>query len=335
MADDDRLHLRESGPRVGDAVSAQLEITRSATQGGGGGGRAGGGDGPRRLDTLDYLRAAIAATNRTRTVTMALVVASVILAIGVLNSLYHSWMGTRLLACADPDANYVIETIGQPPIAAVSLRDKQPYKHARELYEDRYQTLYTALTKSYVDTSFAIRVPFFGVAIDANDFGVVGGIGFFIILVMFDFSVRRETANLEVGFAHAKEEGNIAAFYDVLSMHQLFTLPPRSNAPAHGLTGSLPKVICCLPFVVQATIAAHDFATSGIGDQLSDTHMVITFWSEVTFLVLIVLLTTAVFGELRRIEEKWDTWAVERFPSVVSARPTKTRRERIVRWLTA
>jgi hypothetical protein len=74
-------------------------------------------------------------------------------------------------------ARRAAETIGRPPIVPLKYRDTPANTHLRDGYEHRYHELYSALAKSYVETSFAIRVPFFGFVVDANDFGIIGGFG--------------------------------------------------------------------------------------------------------------------------------------------------------------
>src|SRR3954469_18042618 len=115
----------------------------------------------------DYLEAARLASNRARTVTIVLLVTSVVMLIGMLNSLYHSWAQRRILASSSPYAEYVADNIGPQPVRQIGESDKA-LTERRSLYQERYHELYASLMKEYVESEFGVRVPLFGVKIDVN-----------------------------------------------------------------------------------------------------------------------------------------------------------------------
>src|SRR5579871_4027500 len=100
------------------------------------------------LSIQDYLDAAGDSAKRARTISISLVVASVLVFAGLLNSLQHSWMMSRLRLFHDYDKEgygYVSNKIGRPPIST-SVSDTT-------LYRIRYQEFYGALSRTFVDNS--------------------------------------------------------------------------------------------------------------------------------------------------------------------------------------
>jgi len=274
------------------------------------------GQTPDRGFTLrDYLEAARLASNRARTVTIILLVVSVIMLIGVLNSLYHCWAQRRILACSSPQSEYVAGNIGPPPVLHCGESDES-FSHERVLYEQRYHELYAGLMKQYVENGFGVQVPLFGVTIDANDFGAFGGFALLIVLFMFDYCARQESQNLTVSFNRAMEGRELMEFYDLLAMHQLLTVPLRAEGERRERSAVFPKVICLLPFIVQAVVVSHDFYTNPTGNALDPTHNAILNVIAVIWLLLMIPASIWTIRRLYGIDRTWDTWAKIRFRSV-------------------
>jgi hypothetical protein len=277
------------------------------------------------MDTLklpDYLSAARTASDRARNVTIVLTVASVVMLVGMLNSLYHSWAARRLLECANPDSSYVTDNIGPAPNPALARYQQHPklYLEERARFEERYRDLNAELTKSYVETAFGVRVPLFGIFLDINDLGALGGFGLLIILFMFDYSVRQETENLKVGFERALADKELESFYDLLAMYQLLTVPLRKHKQSRAASAALPKAICVLPILVQLSVVGHDVYTNPTGEALDALHNTILLVCEMTWLFLMVPLTYWTTRRLCEVDRIWDQWALVRFrPREVAA----------------
>src|SRR5687768_16169060 len=105
---------------------------------------------PEPLDIQDYLDATSDAAKRTRTASITVVVASVLVFAGLLNSLQNSWMHQRLKASNDIRSPYVAGKIGNAPTAPVTDPSWQAYHY-------RYKEFYSALIRTYVDSSYVIR----------------------------------------------------------------------------------------------------------------------------------------------------------------------------------
>jgi hypothetical protein len=267
----------------------------------------------KRLSLFDYLAAASAASHRTRNVTVILVVASVVMFIGMLNSMHHSWAGERLLAASNPDSDYVAENIGRPPITSLKARQSGEYREAQTLYIKRYQEFYGALMKTYVETGFGVRAPFFGVFVDVNDLGAIGGLAFLIMLSMFAFALRREIENVSVAFYRAFDEQSLTELYDILAMHQFFTVVRRGSSDKRTIAALFPKLVCILPLVVQVVVLAHDWVTNATGETLDVAHnSVLVLW-EVIWTAVMFPVTGWILVQVARIDTIWDDWADVRF----------------------
>src|SRR5712664_4108298 len=263
----------------------------------------------RSLDLEDYLKGAADASNRTRVIMLAMVVASVLALVSFLNTMnfeigwikggnpnanlqLKSWKLARLERIGDPRSDYVRQKIcppGQPcTLYADSPRTPAPASEETRPAEARtapsefvnsanadlrYRQFYAAAARDYVDNAFTVRVPFFGVAFDVNDLGLLVGIGFVTILLLLRFSIRSEIISLRISFksvrAMSKEPREmLERFYDLLAMRQVFTMPrlkvDKLLIEHHGeeewsshepswtvwvLRGIL-KIICCLPLLV-------------------------------------------------------------------------------------
>ena len=93
-------------------------------------------DDPLSIEGRDYLAAAASAAARTRNVSITLVALSVVMFVGMLNSLAHSWAGARILISRDADSRYVQSNIGPAPIRKQFASDAA-FDRSRVTYEER------------------------------------------------------------------------------------------------------------------------------------------------------------------------------------------------------
>jgi len=111
------------------------------------------------LEIQDYLDATSDASKRTRFVTLILVVASVLVLVGLLNSLQSQWMLRRMVRLGDIHGSYVQSKLGPFP-SRQQYQDDNAYKKAEELYEQRYKDFCSSVARTYVDSFLVVRVPF-------------------------------------------------------------------------------------------------------------------------------------------------------------------------------
>jgi hypothetical protein len=190
------------------------------------------------LDMNHYLDATTQATRRARGTILILVTASVLIFASLLNSLKHEWTRQRLERIGkEPYGVYVNDLIG-------------PRKDGDAERKQRYEALYTAAVREFVDTAFIVHVPLLGFSFDVNDLGLVGGSGFIVLLSMLLFSLKRELSNLITSFGEAKRQHQLRVFYDLLAMEQVLTVPEGLQIPRSLFLRVVPKVILCIPAAV-------------------------------------------------------------------------------------
>ncbi|HEX2269518.1 MAG TPA: hypothetical protein VHH35_08290 [Pyrinomonadaceae bacterium] len=254
------------------------------------------------LDLQDYLDATSDASKRTRTFVIVLVVASVLAFVGFLNSFKYSWMLSRIKSLAAHDSQYVQDKLGFVPPNAT---------------DERYLQFYTAVVRSYVENAFTIKVPFFGFSFDVNDLGLLGGIGFIVILILLRFSLRSEIVSLRLAFKAVRHEAKenpklLATFYDLLAMRQVFTLPHLEDEEKQWkvrklwLLELLAKSSCFLPVIVYSFVAIHDFMTiESIGAILDERRTQVLVAYTITFWVAITGLAIWSFVKWRELDKRW------------------------------
>ncbi|HEY0406603.1 MAG TPA: hypothetical protein VGC89_12805, partial [Pyrinomonadaceae bacterium] len=241
------------------------------------------------------------ASKRTRTILIVLVAASVLAFAGYLNSLKAGWMLSRLQKISNPQSEYVMDKLGYIP---------------KDADDKRYLEFYSAVSRAYVENAFTIRVPFFGFSFDVNDLGLLGGLGFIVILALLRFSIRSEIVSLRLSFkavaAEArKDPTQIALFYDLLAMRQVLTMPHVEDSErgwiAHRplILQVVSKWLCFVPTLVYTFVAFHDFSTLDIGDVLDHKRTQFLVGYTIFFLIVIIALSVWCFVKWRYIDELW------------------------------
>jgi hypothetical protein len=254
------------------------------------------------VEIQDYLDATSDATRRTRSVTITMVVTSVLILGALINSFQHQWMLERVHTFYNPKSEYVKSKILPPEMRA----GFQSYDAG---YMEKYRMFYEALTRSYVENGLSVKVPLFGFSIDVNDLGLLGGIAFVVLLVMYRFSLSRELENLKIAMDKAGKFGQLCEFYEVLAMRQVFTIPPSRTLrkPSRVLIWT-PKLICFLPLLVHVAVSTHDFSTFWVGRAIAAKHNWINQGLETFLFVFILTFTIMALIRLRRIDAVWKDW---------------------------
>jgi hypothetical protein len=257
------------------------------------------------LDIQDYLDASSEASKRARTMLIIMVVASVLMIAGLLNSLQSSWMLGRIktLDYNGMHSHYAETKLGEYPTKQ-NLTEEE-YKKSLDLYTKKYEELNTALIRAYVDNSLTIRVPFFGFSFDVNDLGLLGGLGFLVILGCLRFCLSREVENLNLSFEHALKLGRLNEFYHLLAMKQVFTVPITEHIRRTKFLLIAPKLVCFLPIIVYGLVTFNDFQTNWIGHQLSEPRIQYLLIYESITIILMSILTSMIVHRLVRLDEIW------------------------------
>jgi hypothetical protein len=165
------------------------------------------------------------------------------------------------------------------PDAIIRSRDVIPE-------EDFRKEMQRALVNTYIENVRYVRIPFFGIAFDVNDLGIIGGGGLLTILVMYLFCLSRELKNLQYSFGQAAESnGKLYRFYHALAMNQVLTMPDMHELRSHGL---LAKAVVLVPIFSVLIL------TFGVGYDCSRVgHLSYSFseaWPTLTIEVLLLLV---------------------------------------------
>lgn len=251
----------------------------------------------------DFAEAAGDSSRRTRTLLVVLVVACVLALVGFLNSLETGWMLQRVRAASDPAGSYVAQKLEFAPDVNPAARD----------------ALQGAIIRAYIDNAMTVRVPFFGVAFDVNDLGLLGGIGFVTILMLLRFSLRTEIASLRIAFKAAVREtagdpARLEAFYDLVAMQQVLTFPQmrdeRVGWAIHRprVLRAIPRLICFLPVVVYTMVAVNDYQSQHVANVINAVHTrILLAYTGILWLVILALASWC-FARLMKIDQIWDEY---------------------------
>jgi hypothetical protein len=194
----------------------------------------------------EYVDTAADAAGLTRTVTVILTVACVVIFVGFWNSLHSSWAAERVRAAYGENIS----------IFNVLESDSN---HPNEAERDKYrESLRDEVLKTYINNTRFIKIPFFEIAIDINDLGLMGGGALVIIMLLFAFCLSREIRNLNLSFREAFYHEELKTFYHALAMREVFTVPEISSERQNPVLVIAPKLLCVLPLTILTLTVFYD-----------------------------------------------------------------------------
>lgn len=165
--------------------------------------------------------------------------------------------------------------------------------------------------RAYIDNVQYIKIPFFGIAIDVNDLGVVGGFSLVIILLLFRFSLSREIKNLNISFKESFMHGKLCEFYHSLAMRQVLTVPNMEGETRNEALAIGSKVICLLPLAVMGFGIFYDWYSVyklGIFEYRFVRHLL---YIETIFLFLVGWLSLRCLERQIHVDTIWnDYWVI-------------------------
>lgn len=252
-----------------------------------------------QLNLSDCLHATSEASRRTRHVIIVLVATSVLALSGFLNSMPYNWNLQRFQRVAN--------------LASCYLDDKQIIVPRGSMRAEQYKLLYDAFAKSFVENTYTIHVPFFGIKFDVNDLGPLSGVAFSVILLIFKYCLTRENENLILSFREFENTSELRTFYKLLSMQQVLTIPPLPQKREVAFLNLVPQLLAFLPLLVYTVVMVHDFATSDIGEGISSAHTVILLLVNSAFWLIVLALTTHCFRVWRDLDETWKNYGAKAY----------------------
>jgi hypothetical protein len=154
------------------------------------------------VDFKPYLEAATISSDRTRATIYVLVIAVVIIFTAYRQTIYPGWIDARLLKLQTAAAclKAKIENTPQCVPAVKYSKDFLYVERGTELlfkhrFESDLKEQISILLKLRTE-ALSLRLPFFGVAMDVNDLGVIGGIFLASILYILNAWLYREVDNV-------------------------------------------------------------------------------------------------------------------------------------------
>lgn len=196
-------------------------------------------------DLSAFIMSVNVAAQRARSLNVTMVIASILVFMGFLNSFDYGWTRQRISKLALPDSEYSLKVINIDKSQKDKWKEylkKEPIPNNEKTDEDkdferkkkRYTDKYTELEKLFINNSYTIKIPFFNIVFDINDLGLFGGIWLFSLLVLLRLSIRNEQSCLRVAFGTAIStyaQGSkidldkLKLFYKKIALTQVFTFP--------------------------------------------------------------------------------------------------------------
>ncbi len=186
-----------------------------------------------------YIETFASASNRTRYVIILMVVAWVLMFTAVWNGFPKGWINSRL-AAARADL--------------FGCRDKATKAGLDPKQECMMQdTRLSEEIKLQRENVNLIKVPFFGVAFDVDDVGVIGGFTLLILLMWLQVSLTKECECLQTLFG--TKGGDTRRIYELAAMRQEIARPPMACHQVKAMK-DIPwtKIFCSTPLIFQVAV---------------------------------------------------------------------------------
>lgn len=165
------------------------------------------------------------------------------------------------------------------------------------------------LRKSFIDHTITVAVPFFGVTLDVNDLGLLGGITFLLVLIWLLFSVRREAENVGAVFRNKTGE-ELSGIYHLLDMAQVLTVPPRKKLKRNWLVRwfwiCLERILFFPPLLVQFFVVWDDYRTLPRAQALNPSLARSEVWWEIGLLIAVFVVTLLCLVKARDVSSCWE-----------------------------
>jgi hypothetical protein len=170
-----------------------------------------------------------------------------------------------------------------------------------------------------------VRIPFFGIGFDVNDLGLLEGITFSVILILFRFTLWREYNNLRLTFRLAKPE-DLRYCYLCLAMQQVLTVPPIAasndlweSSPPISSESRVPKkpsgrtvrLLYFTPLFVQVIIIISNGYTMQRGWVIHNKMTIFSFCSSILLFLFMLLWTSKCRRLSISIDKEWEKRAPE------------------------
>jgi hypothetical protein len=167
------------------------------------------------------------------------------------------------------------------------------------------------LEASLVERTITVAVPFLGVSFDVNDLSLFASITFLLLLSLLLFNLIREEENLTMLFESLSDE-ELPAAYRVLSMTQVFTIPPALSAK-RGMFSALveptwrwvARLLFLTPLIVEAFVLSNNRSTLNTGQAVSRELANVEYRLGITCFLLMIIVTASCLWGSAAISSQW------------------------------
>jgi len=281
-----------------------------------------------------YLNASITSAGRARFVLLVMVTASVLSLLAMWNSRQGNMTLARLKVATNAqkffdsnDKKTILADDDVRPLfndkdgkfdeaafnSAKSFLGQQRGRFADLEHLRRY---IEALERTRIERIVNVSIPFFGSAFDINDLGMFAGVSFFIILLLFRFSLFRELRNVRLVFKQAHTVEQLELCYNRLAMQQVLTIPPPldTTSPDEAKWGdwlrvrglfwdNVSRLLFALPLIAHILIFWNDWGTYDVRNVYPSIG--ISQWVSGIFLFLNALLTAVGLSLSLKLDKTW------------------------------
>jgi hypothetical protein len=274
-----------------------------------------------------YVDATISASTRARVVMIVMITAAVLVFTvfwnqGGTGELGPGWLDSRIKIRRDA-LKYFYSVpdifIRCSPAVNYTVTDRQEYDRAKSFIDKAGLHTGDSQDKKTIEGDIEqlkrvraeqinlVRVPFFGVAFDSNDMGIFAGLSFTVILLWLWFSLGRELRNLRLAFKEAEGKGDRQQrlCYELLAMHQIFTLPPIEGQEFRRIKVGVASALHLIPGAVFIFEHLSDVQTRNIGMIVNPARAEFGLIVGAVFLGLIIMLTVLCLSYYMRIDREW------------------------------
>jgi len=324
-----RARLEEEDRRLDGRVSSVETTLRAESQAREDGLRGALGEASKRLDALsadvalsrtedksfsnikikEYVESVNASSARARGATYVLAVTSLVIFSAYWNVHPGSWLEERVGVAREaerfltdkkhwPAPQHTEQKVHQALVEDLIERRAFDKPEVAKQYREQLEN------QLYIQ-SYQVKIPFFGVTYDINDLGMLGGFAFFVVLMILQFSLARELANLRLAFREAHARNELKPCFDLLSMSQVLTVPPHTGVNSNPFTRNLHKTLYLLPVLVHAMIVLNDLSTFDVGLTFSRFNTILTVFVSAAFFLLILILTYQCVHTAFQFDKTW------------------------------
>jgi hypothetical protein len=273
---------------------------------------------PTEGELVHLLNATNASANRVRQVLIVMATASIIIFVGVWNTLEFSWMRYRAIAPTNVELWVAYRQDPAEKKRWDDLKDKAKSGKASTEEQDRlarWEKRVAAGEKlangvepplaqireaaknareSIQESAGTLKIAFFGIVIDANDISLLGGLTFCVIMMWLTLSLWRQCSNLRMAFFQAAAADKLQFAYRYVAAEQVLHVPPPTHdgvvgvKPPHGA----PSLLFWLPAFVQAAALVNDLCTFHVvSGEETVWHAAVQTLAAAVLLALIIILT--------------------------------------------